>query len=156
MHIYHVLTNTLSAQMIHINLNMAFYTHVEHSPTKTVYIKYYMEKQTSTHTPHTHTHYQTQIHGFSKRNKKKLGEYSLWWWVRCHMDLIRVGDWRHSTHMLVNNWKVRETSAMSRETSPRTRCLHNVYSVHLHRKSRHANSNTSPNFVFHWGKGGYK
>ena len=27
--------------MIHINLNMIFYTHVEHSPTKTSYIKYY-------------------------------------------------------------------------------------------------------------------
>ena len=26
--------------MIHINLNMIFYTHVEHSPTKTIYIKY--------------------------------------------------------------------------------------------------------------------
>ena len=31
--------------MIHINLNMLFYTHVEHSPTKTVYIKYYIKKQ---------------------------------------------------------------------------------------------------------------
>ena len=30
---------------------MIFYTHVEHSPTKTIYIRYYME----THT-HTHTH----------------------------------------------------------------------------------------------------
>ena len=28
--------------------------HVEHSPTKTVYIKYYTEKQTRA--PHTHTH----------------------------------------------------------------------------------------------------
>ena len=26
--------------MIHINLNMILYTHVEHSPTKTIYIKY--------------------------------------------------------------------------------------------------------------------
>ena len=41
MYIYHVLINALSAHMIHINLNMIFYTHVEHSPTKTVYIKYY-------------------------------------------------------------------------------------------------------------------
>ena len=39
----------LSAHMIHINLNMIFYTHVEQSPTKTIYIKYYMEKQTHTH-----------------------------------------------------------------------------------------------------------
>ena len=35
MYIYHA----LSAHMIHINLHMIFYTHVEHSPTKTIYIK---------------------------------------------------------------------------------------------------------------------
>ena len=35
MYIYHALINALSAHMIHINLNMIFYTHVEHSPTKT-------------------------------------------------------------------------------------------------------------------------
>ena len=29
MYIYHALINALSAQMIHINLNMIFYTHVE-------------------------------------------------------------------------------------------------------------------------------
>ena len=44
--IYHALINALSAHMIHINLNMIFYTHVEHSPrpTKTIYIKYYTKK----------------------------------------------------------------------------------------------------------------
>ena len=41
MYIYHALINALSAYMIHINLNMIFYTRVEHSPTKTIYIKYY-------------------------------------------------------------------------------------------------------------------
>ena len=47
MNIYHALINALSAHMIHINLDMIFYTHVEHSPTKTIYIKYYkkMEKK---------------------------------------------------------------------------------------------------------------
>ena len=39
MYIYHALINALSAHMIHINLYMIFYTHVEHSPTKTIYIK---------------------------------------------------------------------------------------------------------------------
>ena len=34
MYIYHALFNALSAHMIHINLNMIFYTHVEHSPAK--------------------------------------------------------------------------------------------------------------------------
>ena len=41
MYIYHALINALSAHMIHINLNMIFYTNVKHSPTKTIYIKYY-------------------------------------------------------------------------------------------------------------------
>ena len=55
--IYHALINTLSAHMIHINLNMIFYMHVEHSPAKTIYIKYYTEKQMQTRTrTHTHTH----------------------------------------------------------------------------------------------------
>ena len=41
MYIYHALINALSAHLIYINLNMIFYTHVKHSPTKTIYIKYY-------------------------------------------------------------------------------------------------------------------
>ena len=40
-YIYHALIKAQSAHMIHINLNMILCTHVEHSPTKTVYIKYY-------------------------------------------------------------------------------------------------------------------
>ena len=70
---YHAHINALSAHMIHINLNMIFYTHVEHSPTKTIYIKYYTEKQTHTRTharthsracthTHTHTHAHTHTH----------------------------------------------------------------------------------------------
>ena len=43
MYIYHALLNALSAHMIHSNLNMIFYTHVKHSPTKTIYIKYYLK-----------------------------------------------------------------------------------------------------------------
>ena len=42
-YIYHTLINALSAHMIHINLNMIFYTLVEH-PAKTIYIKYYIKK----------------------------------------------------------------------------------------------------------------
>ena len=38
MYIYHALINALSTHVIHINLHMIFYTHVEHSPTKTIYI----------------------------------------------------------------------------------------------------------------------
>ena len=36
MYIYHALINALSAHVIHINLNVILYTHVEHSPAKTV------------------------------------------------------------------------------------------------------------------------
>ena len=54
MYIYQALINALSAHTIPTDLNMIFYTHVEHSPTETIYIKYYIEKQTHTHT-HTRT-----------------------------------------------------------------------------------------------------
>ena len=65
MYIYHALIKALGAYMIHINLNMIFYTHVEHNPTKTVYMKYYKEKHSHTHThthKHTHTHAHTHTH----------------------------------------------------------------------------------------------
>jgi len=59
MDIYHALINTLSTHVIHINLTMIFYTHVERSPTKTVYIVYYTEEgeeeKSALHT-HAHTH----------------------------------------------------------------------------------------------------
>ena len=38
---YHVLMNALSAHMIHVNLNMIFYTYAEHSPIKTTHTKQY-------------------------------------------------------------------------------------------------------------------
>ena len=53
MYIYHVLIKALSAHMIHINLNI-FYTNVEHSPTKTIYIKYYTKNTHTMHYKHTH------------------------------------------------------------------------------------------------------
>ena len=69
MYIYHTLINALSAHMIHINLNMIFDTHVEHSPPKIIYIKYYTttkktQKTTKTkmHYKHKHTHTHTHIH----------------------------------------------------------------------------------------------
>ena len=40
MYIYYALITALSAHMIHVNLNI-FDTHVEHSPTKTIYIMHY-------------------------------------------------------------------------------------------------------------------
>ena len=63
MYIYHALINALSAHLIHINLNMIFYTHVEHSPAKTIYIKYYLKINylNALHT-HTHTHTHTLTH----------------------------------------------------------------------------------------------
>ena len=44
------LIKALSAHMIHINLNMIFCTHVQPSPTKTVYIKYYTTQTTTNKT----------------------------------------------------------------------------------------------------------
>ena len=61
MYIYHALINALSAHMIHINLNMMFYTHVEHSPTKTMYIKYYKKQQQQKRSTNAHTHTHTHI-----------------------------------------------------------------------------------------------
>ena len=61
MYIYHALINTLSAHMMHINLNMIFYTHVEHSPTKTIYIFYFFIFLNALHT-HSHTYTHTYIH----------------------------------------------------------------------------------------------
>ena len=52
-----MLINALSTPMIRTDLNMIFYPHVEHSPTKTIYIKYiiWKNKQTNAHTTLTVT-----------------------------------------------------------------------------------------------------
>ena len=63
MYIYHATINALSAHMIHINPNTIFYTHVERSHAKTIYIRYYIWKHTHAPThPHTHTHTHTHTH----------------------------------------------------------------------------------------------
>ena len=62
MYIYHALINALSAHMIHINLNMIFYTHAEQSPTKTIYINYYIKNTNKMHYTHTHTHTHAHTH----------------------------------------------------------------------------------------------
>ena len=60
MYIDHVLINTVSAHMKHINRNAIFYAQIEHSPTKTIYIRYYMETQMHVHMrTRTHTHTMT-------------------------------------------------------------------------------------------------
>ena len=52
MYIYHALINALSAHIIHINLNMIFYTHVEHIPIKNnLHEVLYGHTHTHTHTP---------------------------------------------------------------------------------------------------------
>ena len=56
MYIYQALINALSAHMIHINLNTIFYTHIEDSPTKTVYVRHYVETHALVHKrKRTHT-----------------------------------------------------------------------------------------------------
>ena len=49
MYIYHALINALSAHIIHINLNMIFSTHVEHSPNQNNLHKV-LSGNTQTHT----------------------------------------------------------------------------------------------------------
>ena len=69
MYIYHALINALSAHTIHINLHTVFYTRVEHSPTKTIYIRYYVETHTHTHArthTHTHTHTHARTHTLAR------------------------------------------------------------------------------------------
>ena len=65
MYIYHALINTLSAHMIHINLNIIFYTHVQHSPTKTIYIKYYKKTNKQKRTSHTRARARTHTHTYT-------------------------------------------------------------------------------------------
>ena len=64
MYIYHALINTLSAHMMHINLNMIFYTHIEHSPTKTTHTKHIWKDTPPP--PHTHTHTHTHTHNHNE------------------------------------------------------------------------------------------
>ena len=84
MYIYHALINALSARMIRINLNNIFYTHVEHSPTKTIYIKYYKNKKTHTNTRtrtpahvHTLTVAETGYLGWKYCEKRKVFSLAL-------------------------------------------------------------------------------
>ena len=58
MYIYHALVNCLNTHMIPINLNMKFYTHAEHSPTKNNLHKVlYGKTNKRTHYTHTHTRF---------------------------------------------------------------------------------------------------
>ena len=81
MYIYHALINALSAHMIqYINLNTIFYTHVDHSPTKTIYIRYYLKhthtkQKTKTYKNKTKNALQTHAHKCNlKENNSKLAE----------------------------------------------------------------------------------
>ena len=76
MYIYHAFINALSAHIIHINLNTMFYTCVEDSPTKTIYIRHYMETHTHTRT-HARTHARAHTH-CSKKMNKKMGSDISW------------------------------------------------------------------------------
>ena len=53
MYIYHALINALSAHMIHINLNMIFYTHAEHVQSYQNNLHKVLYGKTN---KHTHTH----------------------------------------------------------------------------------------------------
>ena len=81
MYIYHAPISTLRAHMIHINLNMIFYTHVEQSPTETIYIKYYTDTQKKHYTCTTHTQWLQQKLGTDSswdENSVRRGRLSVW------------------------------------------------------------------------------
>ena len=59
--------------MIHINLNTVSCTHVEHSPTKIIYTKYYME----THT-HTHSDYSRNWYYLGNTVRSCGSEFQIW------------------------------------------------------------------------------
>ena len=82
MYIYHALINALNTHMICINLNMTLYTYVEHSPTKKMYIKYYMEKQTYTHTQTAVNSnvYDTDLCHTSHTHTQWQAETGYWYW----------------------------------------------------------------------------
>ena len=55
MYIYHPLINALSAHMIHINLNMIFYTYKAQSYQNNLHKVLYGKTNKHTHYTHTHT-----------------------------------------------------------------------------------------------------
>ena len=60
------------------------YAHVEHSPTKTIYIKYYTQKTNQktalqTHTTHTHTHTHTTHHTHTHNDCSRNWVLTLGW-----------------------------------------------------------------------------
>ena len=86
MYIYHALINALSAHVIHINLNMIFCTLAEHSPTKTIYIKYFTKTKTKQKMHYTHTHTHTHTHSVTvaetgyKIFHNRLSKLTYWSW----------------------------------------------------------------------------
>ena len=74
MYIYHAFINAMSAHVMHINLNMIFYTCVEHSSTKIIYIKYYTNKNKNKKALQTHTY--TLLHAvISNHEGEKTAKY---------------------------------------------------------------------------------
>ena len=69
-YIYLRLINALSTHIVQINLNMIFYTHVEHSPIKNNYMKYFTETHRNEFecASHTCTHTHTLTHYYCSRN----------------------------------------------------------------------------------------
>ena len=65
MYSYHAFSNARSTHMIHINLNIILYTHVEHLPKQFTYSIIW--KHTHTHT-HTHTRAHSHAYNDCSRN----------------------------------------------------------------------------------------
>ena len=54
MYIYNALFGAPSAYMIHTDLNTVFFTHVDHSPTDAMYVKYHLKDTLARARTHTH------------------------------------------------------------------------------------------------------
>ena len=77
MYIYHALINALCAHMVHNNLNTIFNIHVEHSPTKTIYIYKVLCMDTHTHTHnHSNRNWVLSIDISCSRNTVRRGRFS--------------------------------------------------------------------------------
>ena len=86
MYIYHALFNAPSAHRIRIDLNTIFYTHVEHRPTKTIYIRYYMETRARAR---THTHARTHARTYARTHaQKEMFVMLLNWFISLNFELF--------------------------------------------------------------------
>ena len=103
MYIYHALFNAPSAHRIRIDLNTIFYTHVEHRPTKTIYIRYYMETRARAR---THTHARTHARTHRKRCLSCFWIDSFLWTLNCFGKVEMISTYQGIVLLIEFCWDV--------------------------------------------------